>query len=471
MYSLSMTFLSVSVFLLLPAAVIFLLAALIKRIKRKPSGAGKTAKWLFISAAALFLLSMIVSDASFMLPLFSAVLFLAAFVLLIAALIGKLRKRDSKKLWSLFLAFLIAASALRIVSDRAWNKAKADPSNYEVSVETEYDFTVEDGDSPIELVYSTGFDGMYSGSYHVVYESSDYPLLLEDTGVGQRECLEALEANIALSETYKEYFSDFIRRIGSRYPDADLSVLYANLETLKVVELDQWAYTTKSMSTTSLGVYFNNENTIYIPEGTVYEEGEFGYQVLIHEFCHAARTRWWDENGTKNRISFKVTQTGTDNTILAEAMNSVFSCSLLNYYEWDIAYQVPSNYLRIMLECMDNYSLSDYMNHSDLYFLKMADEATGYTNYSQVIWKLITLQRSDWERTTIDIPAEEYRPIYDYLCDMYYGKYIRPGMSYDGMKSIADELVYRAFYDAPDGYKTDPDYFYEYLDTWIENNL
>lgn len=35
----------------------------------------------------------------------------------------------------------------------------------------------------------------------------------------------------------------------------------------------------------------------------MYVEGEFGFQVLIHEFCHAARICWLD-GSSKNSASF-----------------------------------------------------------------------------------------------------------------------------------------------------------------------
>ena len=112
---------------------------------------------------------------------------------------------------------------------------------------------------------------------------------------------------------------------------------------------------------------------------------------------------------------------------------------------------------------MDNYSLEDYIKHGDTYFLSKLDESAGKTNYAQVIWKLIALQRSDWEQDNVDIPPEDYYPIYDFLCDMYYGKYVSEDMSAEEKKAIADELIHKAFYDAPENYKIDSDRFYEYL--------
>ena len=147
-------------------------------------------------------------------------------------------------------------------------------------------------------------------------------------------------------------------------------------------------------------------------------------------------------------------------------MNSVFSCSLLSYDERDIAYQTPSNYLSIMLECMDNYTLSDYMNHSSAYFLHKLDETAGDTNYASVIWKLIALQRSDWREKNIDIPAQTYEPIYEYLCKLYYRKYVTADMTDEEARAVADELVDKAFYDSPEDYKTETQPFYDNLDAY-----
>lgn len=65
----------------------------------------------------------------------------------------------------------------------------------------------------------------------------------------------------------------------------------------------------------------------------------------------------------------------------------------------------------------------------------------------------------------IDINPDEYYPIYSFLCDMYYKKYIKSEMTDGEKKKVADELVEKAFYDTPEGYKTDKEYFYDYLQT------
>lgn len=354
---------------------------------------------------------------------------------------------------ALFVGFNAASSGARAKAAREGEIHKLE------SVQTALDFEVKDGDTPLEVTELVVDESWGSTR---VYDSAHLNRLIDTSGVSAEECRRRIAQNSNIPDKFKDYFTDFVNRIETKYPDADLSVLCHNLATLRVQELNSSEFLMKAASVDSLGVYFNNENAIYIPEGTEYVEGQFGFQVLIHEFCHASRICWLDGK-SKNSAGFDVE---LEDNLLGECMNSVFSCSLLSYDERDIAYQTPSNYLRIMLECMDNYTLSDYMNHGSSYFLRKLDEATGYTNYSTVIWKLIGLQRSDWNHDDIDVPAESYEPIYDYLCEMYYKKYVTADMTDEQAKAVADELVDKAFFDSPEDYKTETQPFYDNLDAY-----
>lgn len=393
------------------------------------------------------------------LTLVAVLFFLLAGILLIVNIAMTIAKRKSKFLWLTVPACLVLGIILLTISDLVWTQQLQKNTTVgeinESPIQITYDFEIVDGDTPVEIIPSTTV-----GSYVRVFDDQDLHLALETSYATAAQCIEAIENNGKIDTKFKPFLYDFVERLDHTYPGLNLAIFYNNLKTLDIQELSPMDHAVESLSLSSLGCYNNTKNTIFIPEGTEYIEGKFGFQVLIHEFCHAVRTSKFEVDNTKYILEF---YSDSDNTLLAEAMNSVFSCSLLNYYEWDIAYQVPSNYLRIMLECMDNYALEDYVNHGDTYFLSKLDEFTGYTNYAQVIWKLITLQRSDWEDTNIDIPAEDYYAIYDFLCKMYYDKYITDDMSAQEKRAIADELVHKAFYDAPTDYKISPEYFYTYL--------
>ena len=162
-----------------------------------------------------------------------------------------------------------------------------------------------------------------------------------------------------------------------------------------------------------------------------------------------------------------------NNEITSEALNSLFAVSLFDYEEDSIAYQLQSNYYKIMLDCMDNYDLSDYINHSLSYFTNKLDEYNNNDNYSSVILELIQTQFQDYHSSYIKVAQSEYYPIYDYICDMYYKKYISEDMTYDQMKEVANDLVRKVTLYVPNEYNIDTNRFYENLNTYInqlENN-
>jgi hypothetical protein len=242
-------------------------------------------------------------------------------------------------------------------------------------------------------------------------------------------------------------------------------VFYENLKTLKVIECDENELLLHTLSTTSSGCYVRTENTIYVPNGYFYEKGTWEYQVIFHELSHCARTRMITDDSDDVRIQFQ----GINyfNTVTEEALNSLFAVSLLDYEEKDYAYQLQSNYYSVIIECLDNYDLSDYMNHSLTYLVSKLDEQNKDKEKAVVIMELIEMQYDDYHKQDITIPQDQFYRIYDYISEMYYDKYLHEGMSYDEMKAIADELVNRVTYDVPDEYNIDVNHFYDYFDNYV----
>ncbi len=457
-------------------AIGFALMALIRRIRKLPASRYAWFALLFFIFA---------TGLSFLNPFNSAglwrttssygyFLLVLAVPLLIALVVRLLKKKPSPILVFVAPALTVASIALLgvtpVLQEAYLRELKESGAVTEGKITTDYDFVVEEGSEPIEVVEFVEIDlAVTNGDRTRVYGNEELYRLFGSVEGTEAGCQAALAANQDIPERIKVLFKDYIHRIAVNYPQASLTILQHNLQTLHVEELDESSYVMKSLDVSSKGCYIASENAIYIPEGTEYVEGTWGFQVFIHEFCHAARDCCVGASYGSNRTGIGIKERAafsydSDSQLLNESMNSVFSCSLLNYDERDIAYQVPSNYLCIMLDCMDNYELSDYMNHGDTYFYRKLDEASGHTNYAKVLWKLIALQRSDWEDDKIDIDQAEYYPIYDFLCDIYYSKYLTPEMTDEEARQVADDLVDKAFYDAPEGYKICEQRFYDNLE-------
>lgn len=448
-------------------SVIAWIVVLVRAVAKKPKGKAPLTGWIALGLAVAGLFGIMASDdLSTAVMALSLAFFPAAVVLLLVSLGKRLRRRPARRSLIAALAVLsvgvgLFAGSFAIGSAQR-RRAYENRELQDIPIQTEYDLVLADGEEPIEVLEYTA--SPYTGSSFLRVYDSEYLYLMfgEDEAAATPEaCKERIRSSTGIPERFKDFFCDFVDRMTARDPDVPLDILYHNLETLRVEELNQWDYFTKSLSTDSLGAYHNRDNAIYIPEGTRYIEGEFGFQVLIHEFCHAARIC------RKNDDQIAKYGDGGDLLLLEECMNTVYSCSLLKYEERDLAYQVPSNYLSIMLECMDNFAPADYMRHGDTWFLRRLDEAAGYTNYAEVLWKLIDLQRSDWESDKIDIPIEEYDPIYEFIGRMYYDRYITEDMTREEAEALAETLVERAFYDAPEDYPIRGERFYTLLDEYF----
>lgn len=398
--------------------------------------------------------------------LFLGLLCLLLFVIfLVLFLIQKLRKRAAKKLkiatFSSFLAALAFFAAFAVVPAKTKETQPA-----EIKIQTEVGFNVADLDEPLEIEY---YNDLSSVGKILVYDADYLDMIFGSETVTPEMLHTAIDDNPLIGADFKPYFHEYVDLYVTAYPEADLRILYHNLLSLEVVECeDERELLEVSWSLDSYACYVQTENRIYVMVEYEYIEGTWEYQVLMHEISHAARSCVYETE----EMTYKAGVGLSSRVILTEALNSVFTVHMFDYEERDIAYQLASNYLLVMLDCMDNYTLSDYINHSQSYFLSKLDEASGCTNYAGALWDLIDLQREDYldmrdnDPQRIQIPQEEYNPIYDFLCDMYYAKYITPEMTAEERTEVADRLVDTVTYDVPEGYDIPTEYFHAAAQAW-----
>lgn len=164
-----------------------------------------------------------------------------------------------------------------------------------------------------------------------------------------------INANQLITPQFKDLLNEYVASVMRKYPNADLRVLYENLKTLEVVECTKDVLIEKSISIDSYGCYICRENKIYVLKDYEYQKGTWEYQVIFHEFSHCLRTAVWDKEGTE--IKVQAEGLNFSNLTTAEALNSLFTVSLFDYEERDIAYQLQSNYHKVMIDSMDNYTL------------------------------------------------------------------------------------------------------------------
>ena len=327
-------------------------------------------------------------------------------------------------------------------------------------------FEVIDSDKDLEV--DTFIESDYS-KYIYVYDNDYLGKILDYETVSEQQLHDIVNSNDQISDRFKPLLHDFITDYITKQPNAERRILYENLKTLKIVECTERELMLESMSVDSYGCYVRTKNTIYLLKDYEYKEGTWEYQVIYHELCHVARTGFWDTN-TNGKKQIRVQCEGLNfyTTTSAEALNSLFAVSLFDYPENDIAYQLQSNYFSVMLECMDNYELSDYMNHPLSYFANKLDEHNGHNNYAASILQLMEAQFNDYHSDRIEIEQEEYYPIYNYVSNMYFKKNITSDMSYEEARRLTDDLILRITFDVPEEYEIDVEQFYTNLDNYCE---
>lgn len=291
-----------------------------------------------------------------------------------------------------------------------------------------------------------------------VYDMSYLDNVLDHSFVSFDDVRELIK-NRDFSSKYKDLLFKFINDLELEHPNIDLRVFYENLKTLDIIECSKRDLTFKSLSSDSYACYRKDENIIYVLEDFDFSKDSWAFQVIYHELSHVLRSAIWNHADKEIRVQFA--DSSNHGTIIEEALNSLFSVGLYNKNENDIAYQLQSNYLRIILGIMDNYSLEDYVHHNFSYFLEFLNDLTQNED-AKWIMALIELQYNDYHNDDISVEQQEYYPIYEYIVDIFMSRYSSPDMSMEELLALIDNLINQIVFDVPEEYNIDVSYIREY---------
>lgn len=355
-------------------------------------------------------------------------------------------------------------------ADKTISYNENDIPSLEDSIATAEEKTYKDGKLVVDDVYKSDLF-----KYIYVYDLSylDEALGNKKSDVTATEIKQMISINNEISDKYKALLYTFTDNLVREYPDVDLRVFYENLKTLAVVECDKNELMINSLSADSSGCYRKDRNKIYVLKDYVYEPGTWDYQVIMHEFSHVLKSGNWNINDKNLVVSFE--SVSTNGEIIGEALNSIFAVRMYDKEEQDIAYQLQSNYLQLILENMDNYKLDDFINKSFTYFESKLNECNNNDDAVKIM-TLIKAQYTDYHDDSIEIEQKEFYPIYDYIANMVYKNNLYAGMSYDEAKNVCDYMVSRMTFDVPTEYNIDIKHIYQHFNEYctslgISNSL
>lgn len=259
----------------------------------------------------------------------------------------------------------------------------------------------------------------------------------------------------------KQVFYDMADNLEKKYPDLDLRIWYQNLKTLKIVECEtKFDLSIAAISINAEACYKRNENTIYTLKGYEYVPFTWEYQILTHEIGHTMRLANINEDNKTIKTNF--TNSSGNIVIVEETLNSLFTLRLYDENEMDIAYQLQSNMMELMVSSMNNYSYQDYIEHNITYFEDKLNEHNQNDKAIEML-HLMNLQYKDFHDKKIDVQQEQYYPLYDYIAKMYYDANIHKGMSQEEMEEVRDNFIYKLTYDVPEEYNIDIEHINEYF--------
>ena len=232
---------------------------------------------------------------------------------------------------------------------------------------------------------------------------------------------ETINSNSSIPKKFKTMYIDLANNLQREYPNMDLRVWYENLKTMKVLEVEEMEMKVKAVSATAYACYRKDENTIYTVKDYKYEPGTWEYQVIMHEMAHPIRSGFIKKNGEEIRIQF--TDKSGDGVIIEEALNSLLALRSYDKSERDIAYQLQSNMVEMMVESLDNYTYQDFVEHNITYFENELNKQNGDDKAIEML-ALINLQYKDYHDKNMEVEQKNFYPLYDYIAKMYYRKKI-----------------------------------------------
>ena len=325
------------------------------------------------------------------------------------------------------------------------------------------DYAADAAGSRIEI--DAIFEAPGAGNTTYIQDSACLDMVFGSDEVTLDDLYAAVDRNRNISDRFKTLLKAYCAQYVTKAPDADRRILRHNLKTIVVKETDGYGLALDSFSTEAAACYTLDENVITVLTQYSFAEGTWEYQILFHELSHAAR------NATvKTAARTYVLRSGGlsfSEVMCDETLNTVF-VSLFDYEEPDLAYQLQSNYVDVLISSMDNYEPSDYINHSQSYFIRKLDEYGGYENCAAGMIRLLQAQYDDFHDDSFRREQSEYYPLYDFVADVFYKDRIGPGTSSAEAEQVYEELIRRVTFDVPEEYELDTDHFHEHFLAYCE---
>ena len=299
-------------------------------------------------------------------------------------------------------------------------------------------------DDEFDYMFATDYQGPDMIGYSYARDSKCYEAVIGYRDATLEEIQLVINNNNNIPEKYKDFVYTFLCELKEKYPSLNLAIFKHNLSTLIIDEVTPAELSIETLSTSSAACYIGRENRICVLNDLDLSRESDDYIILTHELCHAGRsTSFENSEGGITQIDFRDTM--YMGYYAEEAIITNLVTEMQGIEDRAVYYPILTNYYRIISECT-GYTYEDFFNHGANYLIYKMDEFMGDEQYAYQIVAMIDAQMTLRYSPHIEVDFHEFQPVYEYLAEMYFKKYITSDMSYQEAEEIFNNFYYEITY-------------------------
>lgn len=315
------------------------------------------------------------------------------------------------------------------LSERKVRKiAKASQVSTSVSTETstepksratrtiDYDDLFQPADDEFDFLWASDYEYHDLVKLEQARDSSGLDRMFGYKTVTKEQLHDRIYANDMIEPKYQAFVDTFVNDYLEKYPGSDFRILYHNLETIQIKEVNSDEMLKKALDAASVACYKSSENTIYVQLDLDISKETDGYIILTHELLHACRhVDYTDENGVHKVSRFwDVFELGS---YMEELIATHIAYELQGLDNKSGYYKMLSNYGTIIYAAID-YDGADFLNHSVNYFVKAMNDYMG-TDEAAYVCTMMGSQAEIRFNNYSAVVYDDFTDLYDYMTRMY----------------------------------------------------
>lgn len=268
-------------------------------------------------------------------------------------------------------------------------------------------------------------------------DSKGLTQLLGYESVSRDEIIRKIQSNPNIESKYKAFLTEFIDDYLTKYPGADFRILYHNLDTMQILEVDENTMYKKALDSKSVACYKNSENTIYVQLNLDLSKENNGYIILTHELLHACRVLNFDDENGVNMVA-RFSERYELGNYTEELIATYIAYDLQGLNKKADYYTMLSDYGRIIFAAID-YDGADFLNHSVNYFVYQMDRYMG-TEEAAYVCAMMEAQAELHFNSYSSVAYDEFADLYDYITRMYIKEHVTEPVTEAEAEALFNEL-------------------------------